>query len=122
MLERRRVKMATLSQAKKAEAMKIIYAKHILKILPLLVRETCFGCQVNHPSQVHHDICCMKTREEQVECLLDLALTKIDKEEVEDEFLEKYPCVFDEPYTTFIHEENTQQWKNELKIILMLLV
>ena len=122
MLDRRRVKMATTSEAKKAQAMKIIYAKHVFDVLPYLVEENCHGCQVNHPSQVQHDICCMKTKEEQVECLLELALMKIDKEDIQDEFLEKYPSVFQEPYTTYTPEDNTQEWKNEVKFLVMLLV
>ena len=49
------------SNEKKNFVMKMLFAKHLLKVLPDVVREKCYGCQVAHPSPRHHNVCLMMT-------------------------------------------------------------
>lgn len=47
-----------------------------------LVKERCFGCSVDHPSQIQHDMCCMTSPEEQIELLTEDALLRVNADEV----------------------------------------
>lgn len=48
----------------------------------LLVPQKCYGCQVNHPSQIHHDVCLMMGLEEQVNVCFSDALENLNLAQV----------------------------------------
>ena len=72
----------------KMNCMKLLYAKHVIKVLPEIIKEKCFGCQVEHPSQKHHDVCLMMEKDEKIEICMDDALQRINEEEIFNEFLD----------------------------------
>ena len=55
-----------------------VFAVEIYFLMPDIIKKTCNGCRINHPSQIEHDVCLMMTREEMVEHCFDEALCKID--------------------------------------------
>ena len=108
------------SNEKKSFVMKMLYAKHILKVFPDIVKEKCYGCQVNHPSQKHHDVCLQMTNAEKVEICLDTALARVNDFEIYEEFLDFFPEV-SEANTTTLETYDNEKWRNELIEILLLL-
>ena len=107
------------SKEKKNFAMKMLFAKHLLKVLPEIVEEKCYGCQVDHLSQIQHDVCLMMTKAEKVEVCLDTALDRLNYIEIYEEFLALFPDVRQEA-NTFENYDN-EEWRNELKEILIYL-
>ena len=85
---------------KKNFAMKMLLAKHILKVLPDVVKEKCYGCQVDHPSPKQHNVCLMMTNDEKVEVCLDTALARVNAFDIYEEFLALFPEVLQEAETT----------------------
>lgn len=43
------------------------YAEVMHPMIMTMIKERCFGCQVDHPSQVQHDICTMTEYEDQID-------------------------------------------------------
>ena len=113
--------MATMSTAKKDQALKLLSAKHIMSILPRLVQVNCYGCRTNHPNLFQHDVCWLMTKEKQIDSLLDLAIAKLQIKNVCDEFLEKHPEE-DESATDVFFSPDFEEWRNEVKFILNHLV
>lgn len=63
----------------------VLFAKHLLKKIPAVVYEKCYGCQADHPSQIQHDVCIMMSRKEHVELYFDELINKLDvKDLIED--------------------------------------
>ena len=58
------------------------YAVAVTETLADVVREECYGCQVDHPSQKHHDVCLFMTFSQQVDCFLEEALDRVDEVQV----------------------------------------
>ena len=58
------------------------YAAAVRKTLAEMVRDECYGCQVNHPSQKHHDGCLCITFNQQVDCFMEEALDRVDEAQV----------------------------------------
>ena len=58
-----------------------LYARTVLELLNDVVKENCYGCEVNHPSQVHHT-CLMWTEAEHLETYFDLTFNKINQEDM----------------------------------------
>ncbi len=49
-----------------------IYAKALIEVFPENIKENCYGCVVDHPSQVQH-YCLMMSEDEQIElCFEDM--------------------------------------------------
>ena len=42
------------------------YAVQLKPLIPKVAKTLCFGCKVDHPSQLHHDVCLMMGEEEKV--------------------------------------------------------
>ena len=42
------------------------YADHMAEVLGEAIKELCYGCSVDHPSQKEHDVCVMMEMEERV--------------------------------------------------------
>ena len=55
-----------------------VFAVEIYFLLPAIIKKTCNGCQIDHPSQIEHDVCVKLTKEEMVELCFHKALRKID--------------------------------------------
>ena len=65
--------------------MDFLYARTVLELLNDVVKENCYGCEVNHPSQVHHT-CLMWTSAEHLDVYFDLAFNKIKQEDMVKKF------------------------------------
>ena len=108
---------------KKNFAMKMLFAKHILKELPEIVKEKCFGCQVDHPSQLQHDVCLMMTKAEKIEVCFDTALARVNEVEVYVEFLDLFYYNSPDSKTPRLREiHDNEEWRNEVKEILLYLL
>ena len=66
--------------------LKLVYAHHIKKLIPEIAKEKCFGCHVNHPSQVQHDICLMMSDEEKVNFCMETAMTRLNEDAILEEW------------------------------------
>ena len=55
-----------------------VFAVEIYFLMPDIIKKTCNGCRINHPSQLEHDVCLMLSREEMVEHCCREALREID--------------------------------------------
>ena len=74
--------MERLSQIKCfMETLTFSYAKRIQDRLPVVAREHCYGCEINHPSQIQHT-CLMCTDLEHLELYFDDAYERISMAEV----------------------------------------
>ena len=61
------------------------YAHNIRPYIRRAAHELCYGCLVDHPSQIQHDVCLMMQPQEQVEHCLDYAIRLMEEElDVED--------------------------------------
>ena len=58
------------------------YAVHLRPIIPSVARNLCYGCVVNHPSQVQHDICILMNEEERILHCLSEALQLVDEKKI----------------------------------------
>ena len=105
---------------KRKSMMTLLYIKHLLKILPQVIKDKCYGCQVDHPSQRHHDVCLMMTTEEKIEVCLETALTRLDHHEIYREYQEKYPDVDEDTMDSFFFFYG--EWIKDLKEILVLFI
>ena len=56
-----------------------VYARTILGLLDGEVKENCYGCEVDHPSQVQHT-CLMWSKAEQLDAYFDIIFQKIKYE------------------------------------------
>ena len=63
------------------ETLTFSYAKRIQDRLPVVAREHCYGCEINHPSQIQHT-CLMCTDLEHLELYFDDAYERISMAEV----------------------------------------
>ncbi|CAG2217197.1 unnamed protein product [Mytilus edulis] len=71
---------------KKAEklmhhTLKYVYARMVLDCLPDIVKEHCYGCEVNHPSQIQHT-CLMWTKMEHLETYFDIVYKQIAEKDM----------------------------------------
>ena len=72
------------------DALYVAYAQAIGRVMPSLINQKCYGCGLvnpedgttyDHPSQLHHNVCTMMTREEQIDFCFEEALALVhDKE------------------------------------------
>ena len=61
----------------------ICYAEALVAIIfEQIVKELCYGCSVDHPSQTHHDVCLMMERKEQITLCLAIAEQRLNHENV----------------------------------------
>jgi hypothetical protein len=97
--------------------MTLLYTKHLLKVLPEVIEEKYYDCQVSHPSQ--GDVFLMMSKKEQVETCLDTAIARLDQEEINSEYREKYPDVDEDTMASFFFFY--EEWKNALAEIVTLL-
>jgi hypothetical protein len=58
------------------------FAKHLAEKMTELVKNDCYGCQNDHPSQIQHDKCLMMSEEEKLDEYLDEAWSLISEEAV----------------------------------------
>lgn len=101
------------------ENLRDVYAGFIAFTLRRLLPEKCYGCQVDHPSQVQHDVCLMMEPEEQVNIYFQEVLSMLNEEAVLDFWHHWLTFNLDPPahpleyikYTCEDWRETT--WKNE---------
>jgi hypothetical protein len=58
-----------------------VYARSILDLLNDVVKENCYGCEVDHSSQLHHT-CLMWTKAEHLDVYFDIAYDKIKYDDI----------------------------------------
>ena len=58
------------------------YAEHIAPLIPVVAEEYCRGCQEDHPSQLHHDVCLLMEPEDCVTLCLGDAVSMLDEDKV----------------------------------------
>ena len=113
--------MSCMKIEEKMNCMKLLYAKHVIKVLPEIIKEKCFGCVVDHPSQKHHNVCLMMEKDEKIEICMDDALQRINEEEIFNEFLDLFPR--EHTYTT--HDPSNfydyEEWKGKVYDVVYLL-
>ncbi len=97
------------SDEKKNFALKMLFAKHILKELPEIVKEKCFGCQVDHPSQLQHDVCLMMTKAEKIEVCFDTALEQVNYVDIYGEFLALFYNDLQDSNTTTVEIHDNEE-------------
>ena len=103
--------------------MKLLFAKHMLNIIPDIVFETCYGCQVDHPSQRNHDVCIMMEKQERIEAIFEKALGRVNELEIFEEYLNFFPEVKQEHYSNYdlFHTADYEEFKEDLKNYLKIL-
>ena len=62
--------------------MKVIYTNALTDAIKVLITEKCHGCQIDHPSQLQHDVCLMMDVDEQVRTCMPEAMDKLDQLQV----------------------------------------
>ena len=65
------------------------YAIHLESALPLAEKMLCYGCFVDHPSVLQHDVCTMMTKQERIRKCLYKCLQMIDESNVMKTFMAK---------------------------------
>ena len=112
-----------MMEEKKKRAMKLLFAKYMLKVIPDIIHEQCYGCQVNHPSQRNHDVCLMMTKEERIEAVFETALGRVNEYEIFEEYLDVFPEVKEEAYSNYdpFYLPDYEEFKEDLKTIVTLL-
>ena len=91
------------------------YARLAEREIDHVVRSLCYGCSVDHPSQIQHDVCCMMEPEEQIQFCLPRALKRIPFQVVKDDLgkhldvslILKYPEVFNIEFHQHLLEKET---------------
>ena len=63
------------------------YALHIEEHMDPVIQKLCYGCQVNHPSQIEHNVCVMMEEEQQIEFCLSECVKMIDESELMSMFI-----------------------------------
>ena len=58
-----------------------IYAKAMHECLPTIIRENCYGCEVDHPSQLQHH-CLMYDREESIYMYFEELLSAVNEDDI----------------------------------------
>lgn len=98
--------------------LQFLYARTVLEILPKVVTESCYGCDVNHPSQVQHT-CLMWSRTEHLDTYFDIAFKRIDEKDIVSKLINQVelmeiPLDYKEDFISTIddwciqHKPNTQ--------------
>ena len=59
-----------------------VYALHIHKLMPSVIKKKCFGCEMGRDSQLDHDICQMMDVDERVKYCLQDAVKLVDERQV----------------------------------------
>ena len=60
----------------------LTYAIHLKPLISKVIHEECYGCQVDHPSQIQHNVCLMMEEEEQIRLCLKKALMRVNERKV----------------------------------------
>jgi hypothetical protein len=58
------------------------FAKHLENTMRDMIKKDCYGCQIDHPSQIQHDKCMMMSQEEKLDNYLNEAWSLISEEAV----------------------------------------
>ena len=58
------------------------YAVHLHPIIPSIARTLCYGCSVDHPSQLQHDVCLLMDKEERILHCLSKAIQVVDEQKI----------------------------------------
>ena len=59
-----------------SKTLTFLYARTVMELLPSVVQENCYACEIDDPSQVHH-ICLMWTEQEHLYTYFELVFEKI---------------------------------------------
>lgn len=97
----------------------IMYARELLDVSPNVIREQCYGCIVDHPSQTNH-VCIMLETEELLNTYFESLLERVDERALLDEWKRTVPTTDD---TAQIVEEygrklsrrpKTERWRSRM--------
>ena len=58
-----------------------VYARALLNVFASSLMKMCYGCVVDHPSQIHHE-CLMLSEEEKVQLCFDDMLQNVDEDAI----------------------------------------
>ena len=70
------------------------YVKVLREPLWEVIRNECYGCQIDHPSQKQHEVCLFMTYDEQVDCFLEEALKRVDENRLLGEWMAEIATMF----------------------------
>lgn len=59
------------------QTLTFLCARTVLDLLPVVVKENCYGCEVDHPSQTHHT-CIMWTEHEHLDAYFETTFEKMN--------------------------------------------
>ena len=111
--------------------LKYSYAKQLVNKIKSLLTEKCYGCQVSHPSQIHHDVCLMMTTEEQITLTYDEAVNRMNDDGYSlywwDELIRvMHPYINDRHYMTEAWRDRIMtdkiQWESDVKKLVQTLI
>ena len=90
------------------------YAKHLELHLNAAITSLCYGCSVNHGSQIEHNVCCMMEEHGLIEHCLQQCLQLIDETQVMNDFTSKLPInrVFGCPGMIYSADFRKSLWHN----------
>ena len=76
----------------------VCYAEELKTLIfEQIIKELCYGCSVDHPSQTHHDVCLMMESNEQIQLCLDIALQRLNHENVIAKWIKRSKHTVDPP-------------------------
>ena len=91
------------------------YAISLKGLMPGIVKEKCFGCEMRCDSQLDHNVCMMMGIDERLKHCLEDAVKRVDEKEVTAAFhsmMPLYKCLHHPSYM-FTAAWRSQLWENE---------
>ena len=91
------------------------YALHLKPLIPKVAKSLCYGCEVDHPSQIQHDVCLMMETEERVRFCLREAADLVDDRKVMAAFqvMMNFSRALRHPAEVYVEEWRRQLWEEE---------
>lgn len=106
-----------------------MYAKAMHECLPTIVKENCYGCEVDHPSQLQH-ACLIYDHEESIYMYFDELLSAVNEDSILLSWSEIVDALEISPEVVALHKlkiydkdwlatMKTEQWKAKMKKIVL---
>ena len=76
------IQVITMERATLEKYLMQAYAQQLVNCIQNIAEKKCFGCQVDHPSQVQHDVCLMMSWEERIDVCFEEALDLLLNEKI----------------------------------------
>ena len=92
------------------------YALHLKHVIPRVARNLCYGCEVDHPSQVQHNVCLMMTEEERIRHCLRTAVDQLNEKKVMGTFrrVMSFDTCLHHPAYAFEEAWRSQLWEDDV--------